>query len=105
MMSYPPPCTLPPQCLVNVVYTNDVIPPAMHPTPTVPGVYILMMSYPPPCTLPPQCLEKVTFLHLGFNKLRVIPRFASKAKYTLTVLNLRNNQLDTIEGGRGMGCG
>ncbi len=57
---------------------------------------ILVMSY------PPQFLEKVTFLHLGFNKLRVVPRFASKAKYTLTVLNLRNNQLDTIEGGRGI---
>ncbi len=45
-----------------------------------------------------QCMEKVVFLHLGFNKLRTIPQFASKATYTLTALNLRNNELDTIEG-------
>lgn len=45
-----------------------------------------------------QCVDNVTFLHLGFNNLRVIPKFGTRAKYSLKILNLRNNQLDNIDG-------
>ena len=47
----------------------------------------------------PQSIDNVQFLHLGFNKLRLVPKFGSRAKYNLRTLNLRNNELVTIDGG------
>ena len=45
-----------------------------------------------------QSIDNVQFLHLGFNKLRLVPRFGSRAKYNLRILNLRNNELVIIDG-------
>ena len=51
--------------------------------------------------LSPQSIDSVQFLHLGFNKLRQVPQFGSRARYNLGVLNLRNNELINIDGGWG----
>ena len=48
-----------------------------------------------------QFIDGVQFLHLGFNKLRQVPQFGSRARYNLRVLNLRNNELINIDGGWG----
>jgi hypothetical protein len=45
-----------------------------------------------------ELIDSVTYLHLGFNQLKAVPRFGPRAKFNLTGLNLRNNRLATIEG-------
>ena len=63
-------------------------------------VVVLSASLFPSLSLPftLQYIDIVTFLHLGFNNLRCIPKFGTKAKYNLRILNLRNNQLENIDG-------
>ena len=61
----------------------------------------LSLPLAPPLSFPfftLQYIDIVTFLHLGFNNLRCIPKFGTKAKYNLRILNLRNNQLENIDG-------
>jgi len=45
-----------------------------------------------------QYIDTASFLHLGFNRLVSIPPFGPRAKYSLTVLCVRNNNLDCLDG-------
>ncbi|KAL5488579.1 hypothetical protein EMCRGX_G017545 [Ephydatia muelleri] len=45
-----------------------------------------------------EAIDKLEFLHLGFNQLKSVPRFANRTRYHLKVFNLRNNCLEHLEG-------
>lgn len=77
-----------------VVHVHYYLPPPLNPLPP-----FLPSLLSPPLTAW-QYIDSVTYLHLGFNQLKSVPRFGPRAKFNLTGLNLRNNQLSTLEGER-----
>ena len=58
------------------------------------GVLVCVLSYAHLL----QYVDTATFLHLGFNRLITLPPFGPRAKYNLTVLCVRNNNLDGLDG-------